>query len=147
MQQIRAYLLIGCLAVAGIFLAPQAKADQFDQKTTITFSGPVELPGISLPAGTYVFRLVDPAADENIVQVLSADEQKTLGVIRAIPDYRLHVTDTTVIRFEERAAGAPKAIKEWFFPDNHYGQEFIYPKTNSIHSVRMAANAKSHAPA
>jgi len=38
---------------------PQAKADEWDQKTVFTFSGPVEIPGQVLNSGTYVFKLMD----------------------------------------------------------------------------------------
>ncbi len=32
----------------------------------------------------------------------------------------------------ERKAGAPHAIKEWFFPDHRYGHEFVYPETGAL---------------
>jgi len=35
----------------------------------VTFSGPVEIPGKALPAGTYVFKLLDSQGNRNIVQV------------------------------------------------------------------------------
>ena len=41
-----------CCAVL-LWLVP-AGADQWDKKTIVTFSSPVELPGVVLPAGTYV---------------------------------------------------------------------------------------------
>src|ERR1035438_3523025 len=50
------------LALLGVVLSPGAKADEWNRKTTMTFSGPVEIPGVHLkgwavlPAGTYVFR-------------------------------------------------------------------------------------------
>lgn len=132
MKNLRTLLLIGCLACLGTALVPKAKADEWDQKTIITFSQPVQLPGIVLPAGTYVFRLLDYNANNNMVQVLSKDEQKTYALIRAIPDYRVNPKDESSIIFEERYAGAPRAIKEWFFPDNHYGHEFVYPKAEAL---------------
>ena len=50
--------LIALLAVVSLCgaLAPGARADQMNKKTTITFSEPVQVPGMTLPAGTYVFR-------------------------------------------------------------------------------------------
>jgi hypothetical protein len=45
------FVCLGVLATA----LPQAKADDWDQKTIFTFSGPVEIPGQVLSAGTYVF--------------------------------------------------------------------------------------------
>jgi hypothetical protein len=146
MQQVKVFLLIGCLgALITVMAPPKAKADWVSQKTTVTFNGPVELPGITLPAGTYVFRLLDPINHRDYVQVLSADEQTVYATIRAIPDYRVHRKDKTVMSFEERAAGAPVAIKEWFFPDNHWGHEFVYSKPNIVELAK--ANQQPVMPA
>jgi hypothetical protein len=120
-------LLIGCLVCWGACLTPKAKAGDWDQKPVLTFSQPVEIPGIVLPAGTYVFSFLGSTADRNLIDVLSQDEQKVYATIEAIPDYRANAVGGTSIVFEERKAGAPHAIKEWFFPDRRYGHEFVYP--------------------
>ncbi|MCU1340646.1 MAG: hypothetical protein JWN92_69 [Candidatus Acidoferrum typicum] len=49
--------------------ARQAEADDLDQKIIFTFSGPVEIPGKVLLAGTYVFKLADTLGDREVVQV------------------------------------------------------------------------------
>ena len=116
-----------CLSGTAVFLS-NAKAGEVHKKTIVSFSAPVELPGITLPAGTYVFKLVDPYSHPIIVQVFSEDEKTFYASIRAIPDYRLERTADTVIEFEETESGTPPAIKAWFYPGQHYGYEFIYPK-------------------
>jgi formate-dependent nitrite reductase membrane component NrfD len=35
-----------CLTVLCLIVAPKAKADEWNHKTVITFSGPVEVPGV-----------------------------------------------------------------------------------------------------
>ena len=62
--------------------APQAKADDWNQKTIFTFSGPVEIPGQALTAGTYVFKLADSQTNRNIVQNGGAAVLFTKGVWR-----------------------------------------------------------------
>jgi hypothetical protein len=84
---------------------PQARADQWDQKIVFTFSAPVEIPGQILPAGTYVFKLLDSASDRNIVQVFNDRENHLFGTFLTIPDYRLKPTDKPIVTFTERAAG------------------------------------------
>ena len=37
-----------------------AQDSNINQRTFLTFSGPVNMPGITLPAGTYRFELADP---------------------------------------------------------------------------------------
>jgi hypothetical protein len=123
------------LLLAGLgFLAllPRVEASDRDQKTVFTFSGPVEIPGQVLPAGTYVFRLADSSSNRNIIQVFNKDEDRVFGTFLAISDYRLRPSEETIIRFEERAAGAPQAIKGWFYPGRTDGHEFVYPKTEAV---------------
>jgi hypothetical protein len=126
--------LIKTMALAGLaafaFL-PGAKADQQNQKTVFTFSGPVEVPGQVLPAGTYVFKLANTHS-RHLVQVFSKDETRLVSTFIAIPNYRLNASDQTIIKFDERAAGSPQAIKEWFYPGRNHGHEFVYPKTEAI---------------
>jgi len=70
--QMKAMLFIGLGALA---LLPGARASERDQKTVLTFSGPVEIPGQVLPAGTYVFKLLDSGSNRHIVQIFSKDEK------------------------------------------------------------------------
>ncbi len=125
-------LLVG-LCMLGALL-PQAKADEGNQKTIFTFSGPVEVPGKVLPAGTYVFKLVGSnlEADRNIIQIFSKNGNKLYGTFLAIPDSRMKPKGKTVVTFEERAAGSPEAIKAWFYPGDTSGHEFVYPKAKAV---------------
>ncbi len=132
----RMFLLVACLVCLSALLASTAKADPWDQKTIITFSKPVELPGISLPAGTYVFKMLNYVSYPDMVEVLTQDEQKVYGLFRTIPDYRVNTTTHTSITFEERAGNTPQAIKEWFFPDRHHGHEFVYAQTSARELAR-----------
>jgi hypothetical protein len=120
-----------CLGLLGTVL-PQAKADEWNQKTVFTFSGPVEIPGQVLSPGTYVFRLMDLQSDRNIVQVFNKRENHLYGTFLTIPDYRLKPRGKTIITFEERAAGAPEAVKAWFYPGDNYGHQFVYPKVKAV---------------
>src|SRR5712672_4839493 len=85
-------LAISSLAALCIGLMPRAVADESDHKTIVTFSGPVEIPGKALPAGTYVFKLLNSTSNRNIVQIFDKDEKQLLATILAIPDYRLKPT-------------------------------------------------------
>jgi len=121
-----------CIVTLGVGLTPKAVADERDKKTIVTFSAPVEVPGKALPAGTYVFKLLDSTSNRNIVQIYDKDEKQLLATILAIPDYRLKPTDKPVIRFEERPSGAPEAIKAFFYPGDDYGLQFVYPHDRAV---------------
>lgn len=112
-------------------------ADEEDQATKLTFSEPVEVPGLVMPAGTYWFKLADSDADRNIVQIWNADRTQLMATILAIPDSRWHPSDKTVINFDERPSGSPEAIHAWFYPGNDYGDEFVYPKTRAMQLAKQ----------
>ena len=116
-----------CVTVLGIGWTTGAAADERDKKTIVTFSAPVEIPGKALPAGTYVFKVLDSASNRNILQIFDKDEKQLYATILAIPDYRLRPSDKPVIRFEERPSGTPEAIKAFFYPGDDYGLQFVYP--------------------
>lgn len=137
--------MAGCLAVIGAALAPVASADAWDRKTVITFSGPVEIPGVHLagwgvlPAGTYVFKILDSQSDRHIVQISNKEETTVYATILAIPNFRLKATDKTVITFRERPAGQPEALRAWFYPGRNWGEEFVYPKAKAL-EIAKATN-------
>jgi hypothetical protein len=132
---------LGVLTVCTMVPATASAQQGWDKKTMVTFSAPVEIPGISaqvLPAGTYVFKLMDSPADRHIVQIFSKDESHLFANILAIPNWRLKATDKTVMTFSERRAGEPQAIRAWFYPGDNFGQEFVYPKTKAIELAKVA---------
>jgi hypothetical protein len=132
MRNLKTLLLISCLFYWDYFLTPSVKADSWNQETILTFSQWVQLPGITIPPGTYVFKLLDSPYHRNFVQVLSQDKQKVYATIWTIPDYRENPESGATIVFEERATGAPPAVKEWFYPDRRFGHEFFYPKSEAL---------------
>lgn len=140
MNRFRVVATIICLTLGALALPFGVNADTWDKKTTVTFSQPVEIPGVGaqvLPAGTYVFKLLDSSSNRNIVQIFSEDQTHVYATILAIPNYRLRATDKTVMTFGERAAGAPEAIRAWFYPGANWGQEFVYPKTRAIELAKI----------
>jgi hypothetical protein len=131
------------LALMGAILSPSAVADDWNRKTKITFSGPVEIPGVHLagwgvlPAGTYTFKILDSLSDRHIVQILNEQETTVYATILAIPNFRLKSTDKTVITFRERPAGQPEALRAWFYPGRQWGEEFVYPKAKAIELAKI----------
>ncbi len=120
--------ILSCLFFALTVFAPFSRANAWNKKTIFTFSEPVEIPGVALPAGTYVFKLLDSDADRDIVQVFNKNQTKLYATILAIPDYRMNPTGKTVVTFDERPHDSPQAVAAWFYPGDNYGMEFVYPK-------------------
>jgi hypothetical protein len=138
MKLFRAVPIVLSVALMSATFAPSAKASEWNRKTTFTFSEPVEIPGVHLegyavlPAGTYVFKILDSSSDRHIVQIFSKDELTIYATILAIPNYRLQVTDKTVLTFNEGIKGRPEALRAWFYPGRNWGEEFVYPKAKAM---------------
>jgi hypothetical protein len=138
-----------CFTVLCLLAAPKAQADEWNQKTIVTFSAPVEVPGVGqhlLPAGTYVIKLLDSSSDRHIVQIFNQDESQVLTTILAIPNYRLKATDKTVISFRERPAGEPEALKAWFYPSREWGDEFVYERSRAVQIAKDTNEAVLSTP-
>ena len=116
-----------CLTLlGGTFFVPKVRADESDEKTIVTVNEPIQVPGKVLPAGTYVFKLLDPN-DRTFVAIYNADEMHLIAMIRGIPGYRMDTPGKLILQFEERPSGQPEALKEWFYPGDDTGVEFVYP--------------------
>src|SRR5262245_18963443 len=120
-----------CAALAILIAAP-VSADTWNKKTFLTFSGPVQVPGVTLPAGTYTFKLADLTGNRHVVQIFDKDEKKIYTTLLAIPDQRLEPSSKPVVLFSERSAGTPQAIKAWFYPGDTIGNEFVYRRSQAI---------------
>jgi hypothetical protein len=140
MKLFRVFAISVCLLGIYALSVPSATADDWNRKTKVTFSEPVEVPGVGLhilPAGTYIFKILDSQSDRHIVQIFNEAQDHVFTTILAIPNYRLHATDKTVITFRERPAGQPEALRAWFYPGRQWGEEFVYAKSRAIELAKV----------
>ena len=113
--------------------AAPARAQTMDSRTEFTFNRSVELPGVTLPPGTYIFRFVDATTGKKVMQVQAKDaSNKTYGMFLTISAQRPKASDDAELRFLETPAGQPAAVKTWWYPGNTIGREFIYPKSQAM---------------
>jgi hypothetical protein len=127
----RALLTFLAVCSVGAVLPRMAAADEWDKRTTLTFSKAVEIPGKVLPAGTYVFQLADSPVNRHAVEVFAQDG-RILAIVFTIPTARPTATDETRIMFDEQRASAPAPIKKWFYPGELGGEEFIYRHKRTV---------------
>ena len=122
-----AVVLAASLAVATP--APVSGATgTFDKLAYLTFSGPVQIPGATLSAGTYRFRLTNPDTSRNVLHVLSNDGGIVYAMFNTIPDARASITDEATVTFRETPVGVPPAVRSLFYGGEYHGYEFVYPK-------------------
>lgn len=132
---LRLTLAATCLAIISV-VVPNANAQRFDRGTKITINQPFQVPGTTLPAGTYMFRIMDIPGTRNVVQILNADETHSYAIVLAIPDFRLTPKEETEISFYETQPGAPLPVHVWFYPGYNSGVEFVYPKAKALEIAR-----------
>jgi hypothetical protein len=128
-------------AIVALGLATGAHADEWNKLTYLTFSAPVSMPGITLPAGTYRFELMDPDSSRRVIRVSDKDGTHQFGIFLSISDRKIEPSDQPVVMFRETAAGIPQAIRAWFYPGETFGYEFVYP-----HEQAMKIAQATHQP-
>jgi hypothetical protein len=126
----RKTLVVAMVAAAVVLATAGAAFAQFgpvDKRTYFTFSGPVAVPGVTLPAGKYMFRLAD-SSSRNVVQVLSGDGRTSYAMFFALRAQRTEAATEPEVRFLETASTMPMAVDTWWYPGERGGYAFVYPK-------------------
>ena len=122
---------ICCAAAIVACTASGVRADEWNKRTFLTFSGPVQVPGATLPAGTYLFQLADPNNARHVVMVRDKDEKKIYTMFMTLPNDRLDAPNDNIVMFSESPAGVPRAVKAWWYPGQRTGEEFVYPRSQA----------------
>jgi hypothetical protein len=127
-------ILLSACAVAGLYVtaAPADAQTRSDRATYFTFSQPVALPRITLPAGKYLFRILDSQATRTVVQVFNDDGTKLYSMFLTIPAERSEPSDEPEVRFLETSETSPAAISTWWYPGEKTGWEFVYPREQAV---------------
>lgn len=113
------------VVLLGALAAPAAKAVNMNNMTYFTFSGAVELAGVALPAGTYIFEVANPDTGANVVRVLSRDRMRVHLLQTTIPAYRALTHDMRgKLEMGEAPAGKPAVITAWFPENETRGHQF-----------------------
>jgi len=108
-------------------LVGSAAAFSPDHRAYITFSGPVRLPGVTLPAGTYTFELAAPDTARNLVRVSNKDRtQVYYTAFTRLTERSSRGSLETKIVLGETPAHTIQPIKVWFPQDEVIGNEFIW---------------------
>ncbi len=139
MQRIKAILFAVPVALA-VLGATALFSDEHDKKTDVTISDPVRVPGgVVLQPGTYMFILANTSDSRNIVEIKSDDGKQLYAMIFATRAARVKRTDKTVLTFYEMPQGEPMALRQWFWPGDYDGQEFLYPHNEAV-KIDQATN-------
>jgi hypothetical protein len=89
----------------------------------LIFRIPVQIPGASLPAGPYIFKLVAPS----LLRVISATDGTIYATFFTISDSGEGDISRERLRFEQYPEDDVPRIVGWYLPGGE-GFEFLYPK-------------------
>ena len=121
------HTLCGVVLLGVLATSPTGAFDNGSRTTHFTFSGPVRLPGVTLPAGTYTFEIMNPGRGSDVVAVRSRDRSKVYAMKMTQFVYRPSSSDLkAAITFGETSAGTPPAVKAWYPLNETLGREFLY---------------------
>lgn len=112
----------------GVFAASTTGAFMDVRRTTyFTFSGTVQMPGVALPAGTYIFEVANPDGGGDLVRVLSRDRKKAylMQFTHFVERPSRGKLDAT-ITLGEASAGVPPKVTAWYPQSEVRGRAFIY---------------------
>jgi hypothetical protein len=84
----------------------------------------IGIPGIDLPPGTYIFRLVAP----RVMQVLDEDRSTVYATFFVTPAWRNQVTGQYVLTLRNRGADPLAKITTMFPAGTTAGYDLLYPK-------------------
>jgi hypothetical protein len=117
-------------------------ASGFDRLTYFTFSGPVQVPGGTLPAGTYEFRIVNADTGSSVMRVASVDDPKMSKLFFMNRGIQLdHAPNDPIVILRETPPGVAPALDAWVYPGEEQALAFQYS-----HKQAAALSAGARTP-
>jgi hypothetical protein len=116
------------VALLGVAATAVTSATFDTRRTTpFTFTRTVQMHGVALPAGRYIFEVANPEGEGDIVRILSGDRKQVLLTKVTRPIYRpakgpLRAT----ISLGESPAGTPPPVTAWYPEREARGRQFLY---------------------
>lgn len=122
----KSFLVTVGAAILAVLIAASAHA--WSSNTNyLTFNTPVALPGVTLPPGTYTFRLPSEISP-NVVQVLNQSESRLYFTGMTLPIERPSGAPNRMVTMGEAVPGRAAPIKAWFPVGQRDGHAFIYQR-------------------
>lgn len=124
------------LASTALLIVPSARiarAQNYTERTRVTFNTQVEIPGhVVLPPGTYIFELqTTPVNNGQVtrldrIQIFNEAQTKAFATLNTVPVELDKAPDRAIVIFSETPVGAPLKLHEFIFEGSTHGHEFVY---------------------
>jgi hypothetical protein len=114
-------------------------SDGWNKKSTLTIDHAVEIPGMVLQPGTYIFKLEESSSKRNLVHVLTADGTSIVAKLIAVPDFRAREGfGDEVFTYHKSGADRPRVMQSWYYPGDLNGLEFVYSRDRAKQIAKSA---------
>jgi len=134
-------ILVSACAAAVLACAAStpAAAQTPDKRAFFTFNGPVTLPGVTLPPGSYMFRLAAPADSSNVVEVTDATGTRVYAMLPTVTAERLQAAPDAQLGFmRDTDIDLAPAVQTWWTSGDTLGYEFVYPRQQELRLARRS---------
>jgi hypothetical protein len=122
--------LLGTLAAVAVITAP-APTRAADLSTTLTFAAPIEVPGMTLQPGAYVFETAAGQGGRTTVRIHTSDKSKLITTVEAVAMKREGPSD--VVQYRPTILdSAPTALKGWFAAGSTTGHQLVYSASEAV---------------
>ncbi len=125
-------LAIGWVVILALAICSSVYGNEWNKKTILKLTEPMQIEGVLLQPGTYVFRLMDSMADRHIVRIMNEDETRVVATIIGMPHYELEPPNKTQLDFWETPAVTPPGVKDWHYPGEMLGLQFTQPPATQV---------------
>jgi hypothetical protein len=119
---------------AAPLLTAQVSGATGGMNKTVTFNNKVELPGMTLDRGSYIFKIMGDDMTQSqhhrVIQVYSSDQSKFHGNIIGIPDSRINSNGQDILMYPKGTSDDVQAVRAWF-PSADKGMVLAYPKSDA----------------
>lgn len=113
-------------AALALMAAASGHASMYNHENRLTFSRPVALPGVVLPAGQYSFDVASPTAlDVVVVRDSKTAKVFYMGFTRTV-NRPTNMSTSAPITFGEAPASQPRPINTWYEIGDTTGHQFVY---------------------
>ena len=127
---------IGLLTFGLAFAGPNARADERNQLSYLTFSQAIQVPTLSghpvvLEPGTYAFRVDTGSSDPSTVRVYDKQMKHLYASVQTnhtefVASTNRDLAPHTILTFAKGPANQPMTLVKWYYVDRNIGHEFAY---------------------
>ena len=98
----------------------------------------VEVPGMVLPGGTYLFVLADNKGAEHHVQIFDMVTRQLVAVVATDPEQLDKPKEENVALEPRQGPFRGEAVAEWYRPGSRVGEKFVYQPGSMIGEATIA---------